>query len=311
MSYIFTYLDMPRNWQINFQDPATAIMEGIIDLHNTIFFFLIIITILVFYMFFVILRSFSYQWGNLLDKFSYWVMVNNKPAFIKKHFNWLILSQINKNLISQRINHNSNLEIIWVILPAIVLVFIAIPSFTILYTMDEVFNSPIIIRVIGHQWYWSYEFTIITTYDIDDSLRYYTLQWPSNDALCFDPLSLKKWYKDEWTIRWVLAHRFWAWGQSVRLLAADYSILVPSHLHIQFLVTSDDVIHSWAVPALGVKIDCVPGRLNQVSVFIKRPGIFFGQCSEICGINHGFMPITIVAIPLELYFWERFYYSVV
>lgn len=303
-----TYLDFPRNWQIGFQDPATAIMEGIIELHNTIFFFLIIITILVFWMFYKILLHFSYQFNSLFQSEKY-------------NLNWTIYIYylIKKNLISQKINHNSTLEIVWVILPAIVLIFIAIPSFTILYSMDEVFDPILIIKVIGHQWYWSYEYSTIncdflsfakgfkfqnaigrvdTRAEIDQEWRdiSYVLKMLTKEIkpISFDSLILS-------TDSIKPSLKNYIGYCSLRLLETDTAVFLPIKTHIQLLVTSEDVIHSWAVPSLGIKIDCVPGRLNQVSLFIKRQGLFYGQCSEICGINHGFMPIKVVAVNKKWY----------
>jgi cytochrome c oxidase subunit 2 len=246
-------------------------------------------------MFFIILRHFSYQIGHL----------TNKSITPEEISDWFIISLVKKNIASQNINHNSNLEIIWVILPAIVLVCIAIPSFTILYTMDEVFNPSVIIKVIGHQWYWSYEYTPFyigakhPNYDACVGIHYPPVDDRDMqfDSLLVDTLGIKKWFSDELTIKNYKLRKWYIGLKSLRLLLTDNQVFLPTKTHIQILVTSEDVIHSWAVPSLGIKIDCVPGRLNQVSLYIKRSGYFYGQCSEICGINHGFMPIQIVAVP--------------
>nr|APX40462.1 cytochrome c oxidase subunit 2 [Cryptocephalus pominorum] len=151
------------------------------------------------------------------------------------------------------------IEIIWTILPAITLIFIAIPSLRLIYMMDEVNNPLITVKTIGHQWYWSYEYSDFKNIEFDSYMV------PLSDAKAFN----------------------------FRLLDVDNRIPIPFNTQIRLLVSSADVIHSWTIPSLGVKIDATPGRLNQVSFLINRPGLFYGQCSEICGANHSFMPIVI------------------
>nr|YP_009441944.1 cytochrome c oxidase subunit II [Pityogenes bidentatus]AOY40165.1 cytochrome c oxidase subunit 2 [Pityogenes bidentatus] len=154
------------------------------------------------------------------------------------------------------------IEMIWTILPAMILIIIALPSLRILYIIDEILNPNITIKTIGHQWYWSYEYSDYKKIEFDSYMI------PINDSKNFN----------------------------FRLLDVDNRLVVPFNSQIRILTTSADVIHSWAVPSLGVKIDSTPGRLNQTSIFINRTGLFFGQCSEICGANHSFMPICIEAI---------------
>nr|YP_010728400.1 cytochrome c oxidase subunit II [Phaenopsectra flavipes]WEF49615.1 cytochrome c oxidase subunit II [Phaenopsectra flavipes] len=159
--------------------------------------------------------------------------------------------------------HGQTIEVIWTILPAIVLLFIAFPSLRILYLLDEVNNPTISIKTIGHQWYWSYEYSDFKNIEFDSYMI-------STDNLNLD---------------------------SFRLLDVDNRIILPTNNQIRILVSATDVLHSWTIPSLGVKIDASPGRLNQTNFFINRPGLFFGQCSEICGANHSFMPIVIESIP--------------
>uniref|UniRef100_A0AAU7BAM5 Cytochrome c oxidase subunit 2 n=1 Tax=Maotoweta virescens TaxID=3073469 RepID=A0AAU7BAM5_9ORTH len=155
------------------------------------------------------------------------------------------------------------IEVIWTILPTITLIFIALPSLRLLYLLDESLNPSITIKTIGHQWYWSYEYMDFSTpYEFDSYMI------PSNE------LNIN----------------------SFRLLDVDNRTILPMNLQIRVLVTAADVLHSWAVPSLGVKIDATPGRLNQTNFFLNRPGLFFGQCSEICGANHSFMPIIIESV---------------
>nr|YP_009139856.1 cytochrome c oxidase subunit II [Galeruca daurica]AKG49881.1 cytochrome c oxidase subunit II [Galeruca daurica] len=154
------------------------------------------------------------------------------------------------------------IEIIWTILPTITLVFIAIPSLRLIYILDEINNPMITIKTIGHQWYWSYEYSDFKTIEFDSYMI------PINEMNSFN----------------------------FRLLDVDNRVMIPFESNIRMLITSADVIHSWTIPSLGVKVDGTPGRLNQTSFFINRSGLFFGQCSEICGSNHSFMPIVIESI---------------
>nr|YP_009532912.1 cytochrome c oxidase subunit II [Mantispa japonica]AYG51247.1 cytochrome c oxidase subunit II [Mantispa japonica] len=157
------------------------------------------------------------------------------------------------------------IEIIWTILPAITLIFIALPSLRLLYLLDEIDNPSITLKTIGHQWYWSYEYSDFLNIEFDSYMI------PTNE------LNLN----------------------NFRLLDVDNRTILPMNTQIRIMVTAADVLHSWTIPALGVKVDATPGRLNQTNFFITRPGLFFGQCSEICGANHSFMPIVIESIPMN------------
>ena len=158
-----------------------------------------------------------------------------------------------------------SIEIIWTILPAIILLFIAFPSLRLLYLLDEINKPSITIKSIGHQWYWSYEYSDFKNLEFDSYIV------PTND--------LKT--------------------NGFRLIDVDNRIVLPTNSHIRVIVTAADVLHSWTVPSLGVKIDATPGRLNQTNIYINRSGLFFGQCSEICGVNHRFIPIVIESIPVN------------
>lgn len=232
------YYDAPEPWQLGFQDPATPIMQGIIDLHHDIFFFLTAVLVFVVWML-----------GRTL-----W------------HFHE------DRNPIPEYFVHGTTIEIIWTIVPSLILMLIAIPSFALLYSMDEVVDPAITIKAIGHQWYWSYEYSDYATAD-GQGIVYDSYMIPDDD------LEL---------------------GQ-LRLLEVDNRVVVPVNTHVRFIITAADVLHSWAVPSLGVKCDAIPGRLNQISVFIKREGVYYGQCSELCGINHAFMPIVVEAVSLPDY----------
>nr|YP_007025011.1 cytochrome c oxidase subunit II [Feresa attenuata]ADZ22964.1 cytochrome c oxidase subunit II [Feresa attenuata]ADZ22977.1 cytochrome c oxidase subunit II [Feresa attenuata] len=156
-------------------------------------------------------------------------------------------------------------ETIWTVLPAVILIMIALPSLRILYMMDEINNPSLTVKAMGHQWYWSYEYT-----DYED-LNFDSYMIPTSD--------LKP-------------------GE-LRLLEVDNRMVLPMQMTIRMLVSSEDVLHSWAVPSLGLKTDAIPGRLNQTTLMSTRPGLFYGQCSEICGSNHSFMPIVLELVPLE------------
>lgn len=238
--------DCPEKNQIFVQDPATPMMEGMIYFHNLLMFFMIFVGVFVFYMLFYAIYAFS-------------ASRNSTPA---------------------RFSHNSPLEIVWTILPAIILLFIAVPSFTLLYSLDELIDPQLTVKVIGHQWYWSYEISDYADVADLEKVEFDSYMVPEEDLLNTAKVGC-------------------------RLLESRPHLFLPTDTHIRLLVTSADVIHSWAIPSFGVKIDACPGRLAQGSLFINRfsekNSIFFGQCSEICGINHGFMPITVVALSPEKY----------
>jgi cytochrome c oxidase subunit 2 len=253
---------MVYNFSLGFQDSATPIMEGIVDLHNYIFFYLLLILILVFWLLTYIIFDFAYQ--------------------IFKPTSLVTLNLREEVLVAQKIRHGANLELFWTVTPSLILLLIAIPSFTLLYAMDEVMQPSITMKAIGHQWYWSYEYS--------DYLKVlFTKQnkliWESK-AYIFDS-------------NLVLEDDMF-WGEH-RLLQTDNSVVLPTDTLIRILITSSDVLHSWAVPALGVKVDACPGRLNQAFIYLKREGVFYGQCSELCGVSHGFMPIAVKSVSPEHY----------
>nr|YP_010946728.1 cytochrome c oxidase subunit II [Panesthia strelkovi]WGO57459.1 cytochrome c oxidase subunit II [Panesthia strelkovi] len=154
------------------------------------------------------------------------------------------------------------IEVAWTIAPAIILIFIAIPSLRLLYLMDEINNPVITLKTIGHQWYWSYEYSDFLKVEFDSYMI------PQNEMN----------------------------NNNFRLLDVDNRASLPMNTFIRIIITNTDVLHSWTIPSLGVKADATPGRLNQTSFLINRPGTFYGQCSEICGANHSFMPIVIESI---------------
>nr|AQP26501.1 cytochrome c oxidase subunit 2 [Odontotermes sp. BDIT9-1.3A]AQP27207.1 cytochrome c oxidase subunit 2 [Odontotermes sp. BDIT087] len=173
---------------------------------------------------------------------------------------YTMISIMQNKQTSRYILEGQMIETLWTIAPAIILVFIAMPSLRLLYLMDEVHNPTLTLKAVGHQWYWSYEYSDFTKLEFDS---YMTQEQQEN---------------------------------TFRLLDTDNRIVLPVNSPTRMIVTAADVLHSWTVPSLGVKTDATPGRLNQVSFSINRPGILYGQCSEICGANHSFMPITIESV---------------
>nr|QFO91061.1 cytochrome c oxidase subunit II [Ophichthus brevicaudatus]QXF68546.1 cytochrome c oxidase subunit II [Ophichthus brevicaudatus] len=212
--------------QLGFQDAASPVMEEMIHFHDHALMIVFLISTLVLY---------------------------------------IIAAMVTTNLIDLYTLDSQGIEIVWTVLPAIILILIALPSLRILYLMDEVNDPHLTVKAIGHQWYWSYEYT-----DYED-LGFDSYMIPTQDL---SP------------------------GQ-FRLLEADHRMVVPLESPVRVLVTAEDVLHSWAVPAMGVKMDAVPGRLNQTAFVAARPGVYYGQCSEICGANHSFMPIVVEAVPLQ------------
>lgn len=180
---------------------------------------------------------------------------------------YLIISLFFNSYINRFLLEGQMIEVIWTVLPAITLVFIALPSLRLLYLLDEVGAPALTLKTVGHQWYWSYEYSDFIDLEFDSYIV------PTNDL----PLD------------------------GFRLLDVDNRIVLPYAVQVRLLVSAADVIHSWTVPSLGVKVDGVPGRLNQTRFFISRPGLFYGQCSEICGANHRFIPIVIESVSLNTF----------
>nr|QLM01519.1 cytochrome c oxidase subunit 2 [Palaemon elegans] len=211
---------------LNFQDAASPLMEQLIFFHDHAMLVLILITTLV---------------GFMMSSLFFNSLTNR---FLLEH---------------------QAIETAWTILPALILIFIALPSLRLLYLLDEVNNPSVTLKVIGHQWYWSYEYSDFAQVEFDAYMI------PTTDM------------ED---------HNF-------RLLDVDNRTILPMNTQIRVLITAADVIHSWTVPSLGVKVDAIPGRLNQTSFQMNRPGLFYGQCSEICGANHSFMPIVVESTSVE------------
>ena len=219
--------------QIGFQNRASPLIEQLIFFHDHALLILILITTLVGY---------------------------------------FILSLITNKFVNRYLLDGQMIEIIWTVLPAVILIILALPSLRLLYLIDETTEPSITLKSVGHQWYWSYEYSDFNDIEFDSYII------PSNSL-----------------------------GQNeFRLLEVDNRVILPYLTQIRLLVTAADVIHSWTIPSLGIKADAVPGRLNQLNVFFNRPGVFYGQCSEICGANHSFMPIRVEAInPRDFLSWVK------
>ncbi len=218
----------PQPWQMGLQPAATPVMTAINDFHNML---LVIIFLIA-------------------------AFVVGLMGYVFWRFN------AKRNPTPARTTHNTMLEMIWTVVPVIILVGIAVPSFRLLYYQEVVPKSDMTIKAIGHQWYWSYEY-------------------PDHGRFTFDAQMVPD---DE--IKQ---------GQ-IRLLETDNAVVLPVDTTIRVIVTAENVLHAWAIPSFGVKIDAVPGRLNETWVRIEREGTYYGQCSELCGVNHGFMPIMVRAV---------------
>lgn len=229
------YNDVPTPWGLFFQDSATPNMEGIVELHNNILFYLCVVLGLV-----------SYIFINIVTVYN-----NSKIAY-------------------KYMNHGQFIEIVWTTFPAVILLIIAFPSFILLYICDEVIAPAMTIKAIGLQWYWKYEYSDFI------SSKGETIEFES----------------------YIVPEDLLEEGQ-LRMLDVDAPVVCPVDTHIRFIVTAADVLHDFCVPSLGVKVDASPGRLNQTSALIQREGVYYGQCSELCGVMHSAMPIKIEAVSLE------------
>jgi len=233
------YNDAPQPWQIGFQDGGSPSFEGIVELHDQLMFYLVIILLGVGWMLSSTIRKFNSHHNQIVHKYH---------------------------------NHGTLIELIWTITPALVLIAIAFPSFKLLYLLDEVIDPVITVKAIGNQWFWTYEYSDYVN-DTGETIEFDSYMIPDTELET---------------------------GQ-LRLLEVDNRVILPVDTHIRFIVTARDVIHSFAVPSLGLKLDALPGRLNQTSAIINREGVFYGMCSELCGILHFAMPIVIEAVSLESY----------
>jgi len=218
----------PQPWQLGMQASASPVKENIAWLHNLLLVIITLITIFVLVLLVYVMVRFR-------------ASAHPKPT---------------------RTTHNTMIEIIWTVVPTLILVVIAIPSFKLLYFMDRTFEADMTLKVNGHQWYWSYE------YPDQGGLKFESYMIPEAD--------LKPDQK--------------------RLLEVDNRVVLPVDTNVRILVGGTDVMHSWMVSSLGVQIYAVPGRVNETWVKVNKPGVYYGQCNQICGINHAYMPIAVEAL---------------
>ena len=217
------------DWQLSFQNPATDLMGSVVGLHNIILIVMTLVTLFVLFLLFYVSFRFSAK----------------------------------RNPSPSTTTHNTVVEVLWTAIPIVILVVLAIPSFKLLYQQEKSENYDMTVKVIGHQWYWEYEY-------------------PDHGDFYFESYMVQEQDLEE---------------GDLRLLTVDNPLVIPANKNIQILITAGDVLHSWAVPSMGLKTDAVPGRLNETWVNVKEPGIYRGQCSEICGSGHGFMPVVVKVLP--------------
>lgn len=221
----------PQPWEMTLQPAATPVAEQLHHLHTWLVVIISVITAFVMLLLLYVIVRFNER----------------------------------RNPVPSKTTHNTLVEVLWTVVPIVILVGIAIPSFRLLYFADRTEEAEMTLKIIGHQWYWSYEY-------------------PDNGNFTFDALLVEDADLQE--------------GQ-LRLLETDNEVVLPVDTNIRLLMTADDVIHAWAIPAFAVKLDAVPGKVNETWTRIERPGIYYGQCSELCGVRHGYMPIRVRAVTKE------------
>ena len=227
------FANQPKEWQLGFQDAASESMRDIINFHNGIL-LPIIIAISVFVLFLMIYTCIRFR--------------------------------ASKNPNPSKTTHNVAIEVLWTLIPCLILIVMAVPSFKILYKQDTIPKAEVTIKAVGYQWYWGYEYP--------------------DENIIFDSYMIKDEDLKE--------------GQP-RLLAVDNEVIVPVNKVVKVLITANDVLHAWARPSFGVKSDAVPGRINETWFKAEKVGVYYGQCSELCGIQHAFMPITVKVVTEKEY----------
>ena len=225
----------PKNWQLGLQEAVTPTMEKIDSFHDFVTIISTVIALFVMVLLLIVIFRFNEK-------------SNPTPT---------------------KTTHNLVLEIAWTVIPILILVVMAIPSFRLMYFADRVDDPDMTLKIIGHQWYWTYEYPDHGNFTFDANMV-------TEEDLAKDK-SLK------------------------RNMDTDERVVLPVGQKIQLLMTADDVLHNWAVPAFGIKLDTVPGRLNETWVQINKPGVYYGFCSELCGVNHAYMPITVEAVSPEAF----------
>ncbi len=230
---IEAFADQPKDWQLGFQNPASDGMRDIVNFHNNLL-LPIIIAISVFVLFLMLYACVRFR-----------ASANPKPS---------------------KRTHNVTVEILWTLIPCLILIVMAVPSFKILYKQDTIPKADLTIKAVGYQWYWGYEYP-------DENIIFDSYMIEEKDLRADQP----------------------------RLLTVDHEVVVPVNKVVKVLITANDVLHAWALPAFGVKRDAVPGRINETWFKAEKEGTYYGQCSELCGIKHAFMPITVKVVSEEDY----------
>ena len=225
--------DQPKNWQLGFQNPASTGMEEIVWFHD--YMLLPITTAITVFVLFLILYA-------------------------------CVKFRASKNKVASTTSHNTTIEVLWTLIPCLILIVLAVPSFKLLYEQDTIPKAEVTIKATGYQWYWGYEYP-------DENIGF--------DSYMVDEKDLK--------------------ANQPRLLTVDNEVYVPVNKVVKVLITANDVLHAWALPSFGVKRDAIPGRINETWFKAEKTGTFYGQCSELCGIKHAFMPITVNVVTDEEY----------
>ena len=229
----FLLAEQPKDWQLGFQEAASESMRDIISFHDNLL-LPIIVAISAFVLFLMLYVCVKFR-----------ASANPNPS---------------------KRTHNVAVEVLWTLIPCLILIVIAVPSFKILYKQDAIPKADLTIKAIGYQWYWGYEYP-------DENIIF--------DSYMVEDKDLK--------------------ANQPRLLAVDNEVVVPVNKVVKVLITANDVLHAWALPSFGVKRDAVPGRINETWFKAEKTGTYYGQCSELCGIKHAFMPITVKVVSEEEY----------
>jgi len=227
------FADQPKDWQFGFQEAASEGMEEIVWFHD--YMLLPIITAITVFVLFLILYT-------------------------------CIRFRASKNPVASTTSHNTLVEVLWTLIPCLILIVMAVPSFKILYKQDTIPKADVTIKAVGYQWYWGYEYP-------DENIIF--------ESYMVDEKNLKK--------------------NQPRLLTVDNEIYVPVNKVVKVMITANDVLHAWALPSFGVKRDAIPGRINETWFKAEKTGTYYGQCSELCGIKHAFMPITVNVVTEDEY----------
>jgi cytochrome c oxidase subunit 2 len=262
--------DQPREWQMNLQESASPLMDRIISFHNLLLY-----------------------------------IIFGVSAFVLILLIWVIIRyNARANPTPSKTTHNTMIEVVWTVVPILILVVIAVPSFRLLYYSDKATESTLTIKARGHQWYWSYVYE--TSYEVDGQGKPVLKDGKPVDKLdkarfVFESRIACRGANNDQDKKNCADFEQANGRKPVRLLDVDNAVVIPVGTQIRVLVQGMDVIHSFAVPSMGSKVDANPGRINETWIYAKKPGMYYGQCSELCGTDHGYMPIAVKAVPRDEY----------